>query len=422
MVIFAALTKTIQYGLSLSLFNPQHSFWKYQCIDTMKVSRDEARSLPGSSKLAAEVDFQVATIKSLGANCIAIGTPYDEEFIPYLKFWVRKARQNNVHVWFRGNWSSWEGWFDHKKDLTPQKHIELTRQFILSHPDLFENGDIFTPAPEAENAWPNGSAGNDKDAFRQFLIKEYQVSQNAFDQIGKNVETNWLSMSGGVAKNVLDQNTVDAIGDTVTLDHYVTDPEDMANYINYFKNNYHANVVIGEFGAPIPDLNGDMDENQQAAFVEKLLHELYVNRASIHAINYWTLTDSSTSIYSSSTHQPRKVAQVIKSYFIPAIIKGRITNPLGDPVIDVTIATTDNGSSTKTDGNGNYTIVVPAKDVTINIKQKNQPSITQTFAIAHSGEIKQDIIVEPTEKDFVYQLRWMIKEFGNKIKSMFVKK
>src|SRR5258708_7627604 len=112
----------------------------------------------------------------------------------------------------------------------------------------------------------------------------------------------------------------------------------------------------------------------------------------------------------------------MKSYFIPAIIKGRITNPLGDPVIDVTIATTDNGSSTKTDGNGNYTIVVPAKDVTINIKQKNQPSITQTFAIAHSGEIKQDIIVEPTEKDFVYQLRWMIKEFGNKIKSMFVKK
>src|SRR5258708_6805857 len=182
--------------------------WKYQCIDTMKNSRDDARSWGVNEKTTKEIAREMEIIKNLGANCVALDTPYDNEFVPYLNLWVTYARRNNLHIWFRGNFSAWEGWFDRPKGMTAQEHLQNTKQFILSHPQLFEDGDIFTPAPEAENAWGNGYVSyNDYPLFRQFLIEEHQNADTAFIQIGKHVITNWLSMSGGVAKAVLDAPT-----------------------------------------------------------------------------------------------------------------------------------------------------------------------------------------------------------------------
>src|SRR5260221_677152 len=130
---------------SFSTFEKPTTLWQYQCIDTMKLSRDGARSLIKKSDYQQTIKKTVDAISGMGANCIAIGTPYDEEFVPYLTDWVKASREAHLHIWFRGNFSAWEGWFSYPKGMTPQEQLTKTRQFITSHSDLFADGDVFTP-------------------------------------------------------------------------------------------------------------------------------------------------------------------------------------------------------------------------------------------------------------------------------------
>ena len=81
----------------------------------MKYSRDLAREKLDDPSFDKIIDKQMADISATGANYVAIGTPYDAEFIPMLKRWVASARKHNLHVWFRGNFSGWEEWFDYPK-------------------------------------------------------------------------------------------------------------------------------------------------------------------------------------------------------------------------------------------------------------------------------------------------------------------
>src|SRR5580704_15282382 len=119
---------------------PKH--WQIQSIDTMKYSRDQARQGLNNLTYTNEVNSQVAAIAATGANYIAIDTPYDSEFLPVLKLWVHAARVNGLHIWFRGNFAGWEGWFNYPK-IDESTHIADTKQFILNNADLFQNGDIF---------------------------------------------------------------------------------------------------------------------------------------------------------------------------------------------------------------------------------------------------------------------------------------
>jgi hypothetical protein len=85
--------------------------WEVRSVDTMKTSRDMARSQSKNPAFDAEIDKEMSQIKHLGANYVAIDTPYDDEFLPFLKKWVASARKYNLHVWFRGSFSGYEGWF-----------------------------------------------------------------------------------------------------------------------------------------------------------------------------------------------------------------------------------------------------------------------------------------------------------------------
>src|SRR5260221_2219397 len=124
--------------------------WQIESIDTMKYSRDLARQGLNNSAYTTEVNKQVAKIAATGANYIAIDTPYDGEFLPILNLWVHAARVNGLHVWFRGNWSGWEQWFNYSQ-IDEATHMKKTKQFILDGRGLFQNGDIFTACPECEN-------------------------------------------------------------------------------------------------------------------------------------------------------------------------------------------------------------------------------------------------------------------------------
>ena len=109
---------SILFVLLVILVNPQNThaqtpYWEIQSIDTMKYSRDMARERNKDMVFEKIIESVVEKIASTGATHVAIGTPYDEEFLPFLQTWVIAARKENLNVWFRGNFSGWEGWFDY---------------------------------------------------------------------------------------------------------------------------------------------------------------------------------------------------------------------------------------------------------------------------------------------------------------------
>ena len=129
-------------------------FFQVQSIDTMKYSRDTAREKLKDVKFDEVIDAQIKNIAATGATHVSLGTPYDEEFLPFLKRWVAAARKYGLKVWFRGNWSGWENWFDYPKFKDGKVHSEKTKKFILENSNLFEDGDVFTACPECENGGP----------------------------------------------------------------------------------------------------------------------------------------------------------------------------------------------------------------------------------------------------------------------------
>lgn len=380
-----------------------NTIWKYQCIDTMKISRDRAKTLTGIER-KEKIDILMKAIADTGANCVAIGTPYDEEFLPVLKDWVDGARKYRLHVWFRGNFSSWEGWFDYERNITSDQVLNEGGVFIMRHPELFEDGDIFTLVPEAENGWPgNYVAQGDYGKFRKFLITEYTLSQQAFTRINKHIEVNWLSMNGGIARSMLDKETVDAIDKKVTIDHYVADTQGMDEYIDYFVKKFGAKVVLGEFGAPIPDINGNMTEDEQAVFVGRLLERLYAKKDSIEGINYWVIQEGSTALLNDDGTS-RKVLGVLKKYFKPSTISGKIVDTSGIPLKNIDIATTDGLNKTKTDSNGYYHIVVPIKNTTLIYMAKSYMPIIKSFNPEFGEVYAVDITMQTIQKENFWSL------------------
>ena len=163
-LIIFVLTKTQGQKLELWQTNQEtpelpKRTWEIKSIDTMKYSRDAAGAKLNDPTFDQTIEIQIKNIADLGATHVALGTPYDEKFIPYLSRWVAAARRNNLKVWFRGNFSGWEGWFEYPK-ISRDQHLAMTENFILSHPDLFRDGDIFSPCPECENGGPGDPRHN----------------------------------------------------------------------------------------------------------------------------------------------------------------------------------------------------------------------------------------------------------------------
>lgn len=279
----------------------------------MKSSRDLARVKLNDSEYDKEIDKQIRAIKETGANYVAIGTPYDTEFLPYLRRWVTAARKYKLHVWFRGNFSGWERWFSYKP-ITGEQHLRLTEDFIINNRDLFQDGDIFSSCPECENGGPGDPRSTgDVVGFRQFLINEYNLTTRSFVKIEKNVSSNFNSMNYDVANLVMDKPTTEALGGLVVIDHYVPTPEQMVADVDRLSSTSGGRIFIGEFGAPIPDLHGNLGELEQADWIKAVLSGLS-NDKNVVGLNYWVNTGGSTQLWDEVGH-PRKAVGVVKSYF-----------------------------------------------------------------------------------------------------------
>lgn len=287
-IFLGGIAGAIAIGEGIHFVLNQQKPWQITSIDTMKDSRDKARDPIDLSY----IEYIVQKVAHTNATHIAIGTPYDQEFDTRLQQWVQTARNYNLHVWFRGNFSSWEGWFGYPKNMSSSDHIQATRQFILTHADIFSDGDIFTPAPEPENVL---DAYKEKDALITFLSQSYQTCQDAFSYVPASVLYGYYSVSADIALSLADTQVIKNIGNTVVVDHYVPTPQDMGNTIAQLHNTYpSAQVIIGEFGAPINGMNSDMSEHDQAIFIQTLIDQM--ERTKVNGVNYWVLFGGSTSL------------------------------------------------------------------------------------------------------------------------------
>ncbi len=287
--------------------------WKVTSIDTVKYSRDLAREKVNSKSFELEIDSQVKNIAGTGATHVSIGTPYDAEFVPFMSKWVAVARKYKLKVWFRGNFSGWEEWFDHKR-ITRDEHKIMLSEFIKDNGNLFEDGDIFTSCPECENGGPGDPRNNgDVDGYRKFLIEEYQISRDSFRSVGKNVTTNYFPMNGDVAKLVMDKETTRSLGGVVTVDHYVKSPDGLSNDLTDLAIASGGKVVLGEFGAPIPDIHGKMTDDEQSVWIDETMAKL-VNNPNVIGINYWTNVGGSTAVWNYDG-SPKSAVSILQKYF-----------------------------------------------------------------------------------------------------------
>ncbi len=381
-LIVAAVWLGIQGQVHLQANN---RFFDVQSIDTMKYSRDAA----GDSSVTQQIPTLVEKVASLNPTHIAIGTPYDEEFYPILRTWVSEARKHHLKVWFRGNFSSWEGWFGYAKFQDPNQHHIKLKAFIAKHPELFEDGDIFTPAPEPEN----GGVGDPrketetKQRFFDFLILSYKTCHESFQKINKNVQCGYFSMNGDVAK-ILTPDIIHQIGNRLIIDHYVKTPEELGAAIDGYYAEYGSKIVIGEFGAPIPDLQGDMTSEQQAGFIKNTLAEFIKRKDFVDGINYWTAFGGSTALFDGNLN-PKPAAKLIASYYTPLQVQGRVLDGFGVPVYRATVHTSS-FLTTKTQRDGTYSLLTTVDFPQVTVEKERFGR--QTFTISSTD--KSVIIVK----------------------------
>lgn len=287
--------------------------WEIQSIDTMKYSRDKAKESLTNFQLSKDASIQIKEIAESGATHVAIGTPYDPEYLPVLKFWVRQARANHLKVFFRGNFSGWEEWNGYRK-ITRDEHIRLTKQFIENNSDLFEDGDIFSSCPECENGEKLDRSNNLQiEGYKTFLIREYTETQTSFSKIHKNIPSNFSSMNGDIAFRIMDKETTKALGGIVVIDHYVKTPEQLEKDIRQLVKVSGGKVMIGEIGAPIPSIHGKMTQKEQAMWMDDAFHRI-ATIPGVIGVNYWVNIGGSTALRTDEG-APKPVLKVIERYY-----------------------------------------------------------------------------------------------------------
>ena len=371
------------------------TLWSIQSIDTMKTSRDLTLMQMNNPQFDDLINKELLLIKETGANFVTIDTGYDSQFVPWMKRWVRAARKLNLHVWFRGNFSSWEGWFEYPKNMTRKEHIQSTKSFIVNNPDLFEDGDIFTACPECEYGGPgNPLESKNYEGFRQFLIEEITAEKQAFAQINKKVSVSLQSMNPDVAKQIVNTDFLKATDNIITLDYYIKNIGDLDTGLNFFSKKFPGvKLVIGEFGAPLPAINGAMDEAQQARFVNNIFAYLY-KRNDVIGINYWVSSGGEIALLNSNLTK-RKVFSTVKNYFSPGIVELSVANELGDIL------------------EGNSLIPIPANTTTELFASAND-YFPQYFQInlTSNDVVKQRIVLEPVSPNILFRLRMWLRRIG----------
>jgi hypothetical protein len=411
-ISFVVAVLFVLISLPLVLFFKDHptaqqkriTWWQFQSIDTMKYSRDLARDKLNDPGFDLVINQQIRDIALTGATHVALATPYDDEFLPYLHRWVAFARKYGLKVWYRGNWSGWEKWFNYPP-INRAQHITKTREFILNHQDLFMDGDIFSACPECENGGPGDprETGSVED-YRKFLIDEYKVTAQAFSDINRKVATNYNSMNADVAKIVMDKKTTQALGGLVVIDHYVDSPEHLAGDIDEIARLSGGKVILGEFGVPIPDINGNLTEKQQSEWLRDALDRLSW-KPYVTGMNYWVNVSGSTQLWDDQGH-PRMAVGDLDKFYSPAIMQINIYNTLNQPTAQARVMY--HGKTFYADSQGKVFLPqMPGSNV-FRIMAAGYQDRNISFT---ENQSSVDITLDRVDADLLYKLEVFISRF-----------
>ncbi len=386
---------------------PLGRLWHFQCVDTMKYSRDSAREfLDDPVRSQTFIANEVSIIKSLGATCVSVGTPYDDEFLPLLQQWTSTIHSAGMQVWFRGNFAGWEGWFDYPLLKNAEEHHAKTYAFITSHPEFFAEGDIFSPAPEAENGllgspWASGSA---RKALVDFAWKSSDTCQRAITAIHKKVNCGYFSANGDVARDVYTHDVLQKAGAVTVIDHYIPSVVQYGIDLDGYAQKHGLPIVIGEFGAPILDLNGALNEQEQAQYVGELLRQFYTHKKQILGLNYWVLRGGSTELLNSDGSE-RAVTEVVRDYFMPGQIVGTVLDGIGRPVKNAIVSTGDTVQQVRTDAKGNFALSIPPGAVDLQVVASGYSANIQRVETSRGQQTAVKFFIEPVKPSLWYRTR-----------------
>ncbi len=111
----------------------------------------------------------------------------------------------------------------------------------------------------------------------------------------------------------MDKETTRALGNMVVIDHYIKDPVKVTKDAQAIAKTSGGKVVLGEFGAPIPDIHGDLSEEDQAKWIEQALSAAS-KAPEIIGVNYWVSVGGSTRLWNDDGTR-RKAADTVKNFF-----------------------------------------------------------------------------------------------------------
>jgi hypothetical protein len=275
---------------------PNGQTWTIQSVSSMKETKDKICGQDDQAYIEKWVD----KAKELGANYVAVETPYDNpscgNSVEYTKKWIDVIRSRGLKVWHRHMFTAFEGIYGAQK--TRDDYLSKTAQYIKDHPNFFKAGDIFTPQPEPQNGGIQGFTGCDQGVcqyasiadFNKWLRDAIDVSNQAFSQIGLGgqMKVGYYGFDGFVTwgsnnpdwHGILEDATVQKMGN-ITIDHY---PEligqTMEQGLNELQAKYpNTPIVIGEWGsAGSGDVQNQVNNSMGAA-----------KRPNIIGFNYWHL-------------------------------------------------------------------------------------------------------------------------------------
>ncbi len=247
------------------LVSPVSKTWNIQSIDAMKETKDAVCNQRDDTWINHWLDKAV----ELGANYVAISTPYDNpscgDALSYTRRWVAAIRLHGLHVWHRHMPLAFEGIYNVSKNISIN-YLPMMASYIENNPDLFEEDDIFSPIPEPQNGGIQGvtyCANNlcqfsSANVFNQWLRDAMTQASDAFHSINKNnIKVGYFGFDGFVAwgdnnpdwEGILEDTTIAQMGN-ITIDHYPESVhETMDAGLTQLQAKYPTTpIIIGEWG------------------------------------------------------------------------------------------------------------------------------------------------------------------------------
>lgn len=274
---------------------PSTNSWEIQSVSSMKESKDRVCG----QRDQAFIEKWVDKAKELGANYVAIETPYDNpdcgSSLDYTKTWVNALRSKGLKIWHRHMFLNFEGIYGANKNPNDD-YLGKIYHYIKDNSWMFKEGDIFTPAPEPQNG---GIAGitycaqnvcifKDAPHFNKWLRDSMDISEKAFSEIGLagKMKIGYFGFDGFTAwgsmnpdwNGILEDSTIAKMGN-IAIDHY---PElcgdTMENALNELQNRYPGiPIFISEWGS-VDDYNVENQvKNSMGA----------AKRPGVFGFNYW---------------------------------------------------------------------------------------------------------------------------------------